>query len=51
MCGATLYQKELRTMEISTHFEAGRLTVYLNGELDHHEVRCTMFQIDELLDE
>ena len=38
-------------MEISTHFEAGRLTVYLNGELDHHEARCTMYKIDELLDE
>ena len=38
-------------MDISTHFEAGRLTVYLSGELDHHEARCTMYQIDELLDE
>ncbi len=38
-------------MELSTSFDAGRLTVYLNGELDHHEARCTMRKIDELLDE
>ena len=38
-------------MEISTSFEAGRLTVYISGELDHHEARCAMLRIDELLDE
>lgn len=38
-------------MEIRTSFEAGRLTVYLSGELDHHEARCAMHRIDELLDE
>ncbi|MBR1566186.1 MAG: anti-sigma factor antagonist [Oscillospiraceae bacterium] len=38
-------------MEISTGFEAGRLTVYLSGELDHHEARRAMLRIDELLDE
>ena len=38
-------------MEISTGFEAGRLTVYLTGELDHHEARRAMLRIDELLDE
>ena len=26
-------------MEISTSYEAGRLTIYLSGELDHHEAR------------
>ena len=38
-------------MEIRTSYEAGRLTVYLSGELDHHEARCAMLRIDELLDE
>lgn len=38
-------------MNISTAFAAGRLTVYLNGELDHHEARNTIETIDELLDE
>ena len=38
-------------MEISTSFDAGRLTVYISGELDHHEARCAMHKIDELLDE
>ena len=37
-------------MEISTSFEAGRLTVYLGGELDHHEARPLMRQLDALLD-
>lgn len=38
-------------MNISTAFSAGRLTVYLAGELDHHEARSAMRGIDELLDE
>ena len=38
-------------MEISTSFDAGRLTVFLSGELDHHEARRAMLRIDELLDE
>lgn len=38
-------------MNISTAFSAGRLTIYLAGELDHHEARCTIRSIDELLDE
>ena len=38
-------------MEIRTSFEEGRLTVYLCGELDHHEALCAMHRIDELLDE
>lgn len=38
-------------MNINTAFSAGRLTIYLAGELDHHEARCTIRSIDELLDE
>ncbi len=38
-------------MNIKTGFAAGRLTIYLSGELDHHEARRTMRSIDELLDE
>ncbi len=38
-------------MEIHTSYEAGRLTIYLCGELDHHEARCAMHRIEELLDE
>ena len=29
-------------MEISAGFDAGRLTIYLTGELDHHEARGAM---------
>ena len=28
-------------MEIHTSYEAGRLTIYLSGELDHHEALWT----------
>ena len=38
-------------MDIQTSYDAGRLTIYLIGELDHHEARCAMLRIDELLDE
>ena len=38
-------------MNISTAFEAGRLTLFFAGELDHHEARNAMRVIDELLDE
>lgn len=38
-------------MNISTSFQAGRLTVFLSGELDHHEARAVLHTIDELLDE
>ena len=40
-----------RSMNISTAFAAGRLTIYLAGELDHHEARGAIRSIDELLDE
>ena len=38
-------------MNISTAFSSGRLTIYLSGELDHHEARDAVHSIDELLDE
>ena len=38
-------------MNISTAFSTGRLTIYLSGELDHHEARNAIHSIDELLDE
>ncbi len=38
-------------MNISTAFSSGRLTIFLSGELDHHEAKCTINTIDELLDE
>lgn len=38
-------------MKISSAFAAGRLTVFLSGELDHHEARRAMGLIDELLDD
>lgn len=38
-------------MNISTAFATGRLTIYLAGELDHHEARGAIRSIDELLDE
>ena len=38
-------------MNISTAYDSGRLTLYLSGELDHHEAKNAMRTIDELLDE
>ena len=38
-------------MNISAAYNAGRLTVFLAGELDQHEARRAMRAIDELLDE
>ena len=38
-------------MNINTNYAAGRLTIFLAGELDHHEAKCTIHAIDELLDE
>ena len=38
-------------MNIRQSFQTGRLTVYLSGELDHHEARETLRALDELLDE
>ena len=38
-------------MKISSAFAAGRLTVFLSGELDHHEARSSIRLIDTLLDD
>ncbi len=38
-------------MTINSAFSAGRLTLYLAGELDHHEARGALGDIDELIDE
>ncbi len=38
-------------MNISTSFNCGRLTVFMAGELDHHQSRTAIRNIDELLDE
>ena len=38
-------------MNINTEYSSGRLTIYLSGELDHHEARYVLRSIDELLDE
>ena len=38
-------------MNISTSFQAGRLTVYLSGELDHHAARGALRTVEDLLDE
>lgn len=38
-------------MTFSSDYSAGRLTVHLAGELDHHEARGMMQAINELLDE
>lgn len=38
-------------MNINPSFSAGRLTIYLSGELDQHEAQQTSACIAELLDE
>lgn len=38
-------------MNISAAFSAGKLTVYLAGELDHHEARSVTETVDVLIDE
>lgn len=38
-------------MNINPSFSAGRLTIYLSGELDQHEAQQTSAAITELLDE
>lgn len=38
-------------MNISSSCTAGRLTVYLSGELDHHEARYTVETIEDLIEE
>ena len=38
-------------MKIFSAYKDGRLTLYLQGELDHHGVKNSMDLIDKLLDE
>ena len=38
-------------MKIFSAYKEGRLTLYLQGELDHHGVRNTMGLIDKLIDD
>ena len=38
-------------MKVYSAYREGRLTIYLHGELDHHEVRASMAAIERLLDE
>ena len=51
VCGTIFVFQEVNLVNIRTSFLSGRLTIYLAGELDHHEARCTIRRIDELLDE
>ena len=38
-------------LNVLSAYHEGRLTVYLHGELDHHEVRRSMSAIERLLDD
>lgn len=38
-------------MKVFSAYQNGRLTIYLTGELDHHEVKKSMSVIENLLDE
>ncbi|MBQ9412382.1 MAG: STAS domain-containing protein [Oscillospiraceae bacterium] len=38
-------------MKVYSAYDAGRLTVYLQGELDHHEASGTAAAVERLLDE
>lgn len=38
-------------MKILSAYKEGKLTIYLQGELDHHEVKKSMALIDKLIDE
>ena len=38
-------------MKVYSAYHEGRLTVYLQGELDHHGVKDSMSTIEQLLDE
>ncbi len=37
-------------MNMEPVMSAGRLTLFLSGELDHHEARAALRELDELLD-
>ena len=38
-------------MQIYTSYHDGRLTLFFQGELDHHEAKDAMKSIDKILDE
>ena len=38
-------------MKVYSAYREGRLTIYLQGELDQHEARNAIFTIEQLLDE
>ena len=38
-------------MKVYSAYQDGRLTVYLQGELDHHRVKDSMESIERLLDQ
>ncbi len=38
-------------MNISSSYFSGRLTLFLSGELDHHEARGLLGSIDDLIEE
>lgn len=38
-------------MQIFTAYDEGKLTIFLQGELDHHEARTSMKMIDKLIDD
>ena len=38
-------------MKVTANYSAGRLTIHLSGELDHHSAREGLGEIDQLLDE
>ena len=38
-------------MLITADYSAGKLTIHMAGELDHHSAKCALTDIDRLLDE
>ena len=38
-------------MQIFTAYDDGKLTLFLQGELDHHEAKAALGTIDRLIDE
>ncbi len=44
------YEYEGEKMKLTTSFEAGRLTLALAGELDHHEAKGLMRELEDRLE-
>ena len=38
-------------MKVLSSYRDGRLNIYLQGELDHHEARSAMGRIEQMIDE